>query len=107
MFTGRGDKGRYNNSQRAQFENFKKLGLPVTQNEFNSKLREDDPVAAMAATRFRYAMAPKALPDMNDSKAMFDYWLKYYNGNGVTKYQSKEQAYKDFLKGYKLALAND
>ena len=107
MFTGRGDKGRYNNSQRAQFENFKKLGLPVTQNEFNSKLREDDPVAAMAATRFRYAMAPKALPDMNDSKAMFDYWLKYYNGNGVTKYQSREQAYKDFLKGYKLALAND
>jgi hypothetical protein len=107
MFTGRGDKGRYNNAQKAQFENFKKLGLPVTQDEFDSRLREDDPVAAMAAARFRYALVPDALPDMNNSKAMFDYWLKYYNGNGVLKHQSKEKAYKTFLKGYKLALGND
>lgn len=107
MFTGRGDKGRYNNAQKAQFENFKKLGLPVTQDEFDSRLREDDPVAAMAAARFRYALVPEALPNLDDSKAMYDYWLKYYNGNGVLKYQSKEKAYKTFLKGYKLALKND
>lgn len=107
MFTGRGDKGRFNSSQSSQFENFKKLNLPTSQKDFDARLREDDPVAAMAAARYRYAMVPRALPDMNNPEEMFDYWLKYYNGNGVLKHQSRDKAYQDFLKGYKMALAND
>ena len=107
MFTGRGNEGRFNSSQSSQFENFKKLNLPTSQKDFDARLRQDDPVAAMAAARYRYAMVPRALPDMNNPEEMFDYWLKYYNGNGVLKHQSREKAYKDFLKGYQMALAND
>lgn len=107
MFTGRGDKGTYNAAQRAQIENFKRLNLPTDQRQFDSRLREDDPVAAMAAARYRYAMSPQALPDPNNPQQMFDYWLTNYNGKGVLKHQSREQAYKEFLKGYKMALAND
>jgi hypothetical protein len=107
MFTGRGAEGRYNSSQRRQFENFKKLNLPTDQKEFNTLLTQNDPVAAMAAARYRYALVPEALPDMNNSEAMFNYWLKYYNGNGVLKHQSRAQAFKDFQKAYQRALSND
>ena len=107
MFTGRGNKGVYNAAQRAQIENFKRLNLPTDQKQFDVRLRKDDPVAAMAAARYRYAMVPQALPDANNPQQMFDYWLKYYNGQGVLKHQSREQAYKDFLKGYKMAIGND
>ena len=107
MFTGRGAEGRYNSAQQRQFENFKKLNLPTDQKEFNALLTEDDPVAAMAAARYRYALVPQALPDMNNPEAMFDYWLKNYNGNGVLKHQSRAQAFKDFQKAYKRALSND
>jgi hypothetical protein len=61
----------------------------------------------MAAARYRYALVPQALPDMNNPEAMFDYWLKNYNGNGVLKHQSRAQAFKDFQKAYKRALSND
>jgi hypothetical protein len=107
MFTGRGSEGRYNSAQQRQFENFKKLNLPTDQKEFNALLTQDNPVAAMAAARYRYALVPQALPDMNNPKAMFDYWLKNYNGNGVLKHQSRAQAFKDFQKAYKRALSND
>jgi hypothetical protein len=107
MFTGRGSEGRYNSAQQRQFENFKKLNLPTDQKEFNALLTQDNPVAAMAAARYRYALVPQGLPDMNNPKAMFDYWLKNYNGNGVLKHQSRAQAFKDFQKAYKRALSND
>jgi hypothetical protein len=107
MFTGRGAEGRYNSAQQRQFENFKKLNLPTDQKEFNALLTQDNPVAAMAAARYRYALVPQALPDMNNPEAMFDYWLKNYNGNGVLKHQSRAQAFKDFQKAYKRALSND
>ena len=107
MFTGRGAEGRYNAAQQRQFENFKKLNLPTDQKEFNALLTQDNPVAAMAAARYRYALVPQALPDMNNPEAMFDYWLKNYNGNGVLKHQSRAQAFKDFQKAYKRALSND
>jgi hypothetical protein len=107
MFTGRGAEGRYNSAQQRQFENFKKLNLPTDQKEFNALLTQDNPVAAMAAARYRYALVPQALPDMNNPEAMFNYWLKYYNGNGVLKHQSRAQAFKDFQKAYKRALSND
>jgi hypothetical protein len=107
MFTGRGAEGRYNAAQQRQFENFKKLNLPTDQKEFNALLTQDNPVAAMAAARYRYALVPQALPDMNNPEAMFDYWLKNYNGNGVLKHQSRAQAFKDFQKAYQRALSND
>lgn len=107
MFTGRGAEGRYNSSQRRQFENFKKLNLPTDKKEFNTLLTQNDPVAAMAAARYKYALVPEALPDMNNPEAMFNYWLKYYNGNGVLKHQSKAQAFKDFQRAYQRALSND
>ena len=107
MFTGRGDKGNYNAAQRAQMENFKRLNLPTDQKQFDSRLRKDDPVAAMAAARYRYAMSPQALPDPNNPQQMFDYWLTNYNGKGVLKHQTRDQAYKEFLKGYKMAVGND
>jgi hypothetical protein len=107
MFTGRGDKGNYNAAQRAQIENFKRLNLPTDQKQFDSRLRKDDPVAAMAAARYRYAMSPKALPDPNNPQQMFDYWLTNYNGKGILKHQTRDQAYKEFLKGYKMAVGND
>jgi hypothetical protein len=107
MFTGRGNKGTYNAAQQSQIENFKRLNLPTDQKQFDARLRKDDPVAAMAAARYRYAMSPKALPDPNNPQQMFDYWLTNYNGKGILKHQSREQAYKEFLKGYKLAIGND
>ena len=107
MFTGRGNKGNYNAAQRAQMENFKRLNLPTDQKQFDSRLRKDDPVAAMAAARYRYAMSPQALPDPNNPQQMFDYWLTNYNGKGVLKHQTRDQAYKEFLKGYKMAVGND
>ena len=107
MFTGRGDEGAYTKTQSSQFENFKRLNLPTEKNKFNTMLKKDNPIAAMAAARYRYALAPPALPDMNKVDDMFEYWLKYYNGNGILKYQTREQAYKTFLEGYKKALAND
>ena len=107
MFTGRGNKGVYNAAQRAQIENFKRLNLPTDQKQFDARLRKDDPVAAMAAARYRYAMSPQALPDPNNPQQMFDYWLTNYNGKGILKHQTREQAYKEFLKGYKMAMAND
>jgi hypothetical protein len=38
---------------------------------------------------------------------MFDYWLTNYNGKGILKHQTRDQAYKEFLKGYKMAIGND
>lgn len=107
MFTGRGAEGRYNSAQQRQFENFKRLNLPTDRKEFNTLLTQDNPVAAMAAARYRYALVPEALPDMNNPEAMFNYWLKYYNGNGVLKHQSRAQAFKDFQRAYQRALSND
>jgi hypothetical protein len=107
MFTGRGNEGAYNTAQQRQFENFKKLNLPTDKKDFNKLLREDNPVAAMAAARYRYALSPKALPDPSNSRELFDYWLKNYNGNGVLKYKSKEEAFKDFQKAYQKAISND
>ena len=107
MFTGRGNQGAYNAAQQRQFENFKKLNLPTDKKDFNKLLREDNPVAAMAAARYRYALSPQALPDPNNSRQLFDYWLKNYNGNGVLKYKSREEAFKDFQKAYQKAISND
>jgi hypothetical protein len=107
MFTGRGNQGAYSTAQQRQFENFKKLNLPTDKNKFNQLLREDNPVAAMAAARYRYALSPQALPDPNNSRQLFDYWLKNYNGNGVLKYKSREEAFKDFQKAYQKAISND
>ena len=107
MFTGRGNQGAYNAAQQRQFENFKRLNLPTDKNKFNQLLREDNPVAAMAAARYRYALSPQALPDPNNSRQLFDYWLKNYNGNGVLKYKSREEAFKDFQKAYQKAISND
>jgi len=107
MFTGRGNQGAYNTAQQRQFENFKKLNLPTDKNKFNQLLREDNPVAAMAAARYRYALSPQALPDPNNSRQLFEYWLKNYNGNGVLKYKSREEAFKDFQKAYQKAISND
>jgi hypothetical protein len=107
MFTGRGNQGAYNAAQQRQFENFKKLNLPTDKNKFNQLLREDNPVAAMAAARYRYALSPQALPDPNNSRQLFDYWLKNYNGNGILKYKSREEAFKDFQKAYQKAISND
>ena len=107
MFTGRGNQGAYNAAQQRQFENFKRLNLPTDKNKFNQLLREDNPVAAMAAARYRYALSPQALPDPNNSRQLFEYWLKNYNGNGVLKYKSREEAFKDFQKAYQKAISND
>ena len=107
MFTGRGNEGAYNTAQQRQFENFKRLNLPTDKNKFNELLREDNPVAAMAAARYRYALSPQALPDPNNSRQLFDYWLKNYNGNGVLKHKSREEAFKDFQKAYQKAISND
>jgi hypothetical protein len=107
MFTGRGNQGAYNAAQQRQFENFKRLNLPTDKKDFNKLLREDNPVAAMAAARYRYALSPQALPDPNNSRQLFDYWLKNYNGNGVLKYKSREEAFKDFQKAYQKAISND
>ena len=107
MFTGRGANGAYNSAQRRQFETFKQLDLPTDQKQFDALLREDNPVAAMAAARYRYALVPQALPSANDQQGMFDYWLKYYNGSGILKHKTRAEAYKDFQRAYQQALSND
>ena len=107
MFTGRGANGAYNSAQRRQFETFKQLDLPTDQKQFDALLREDNPVAAMAAARYRYALVPQALPSANDQQGMFDYWLKYYNGSGILKHKTRAEAYKDFQRAYQRALTND
>jgi len=107
MFTGRGANGAYNSAQRRQFETFKQLDLPTDQKQFDALLREDNPVAAIAAARYRYALVPQALPSANDQQGMFDYWLKYYNGSGILKHKTRAEAYKDFQRAYQRALSND
>ena len=107
LFTGRGYNGAFNSSQNRYFESMRAMGLPTERKAFKELLRQDDPRAAMMAARSRYILAPTALPSPNDKEAMFNYWLKYYNGNGVFKYKTRAEAFADFEKAYAQALSND
>jgi hypothetical protein len=107
IFTGRGQNGAYTSSQQRYLDNMAAMGLPTDREAYTELLRQDDPRAALMAARAKYSLVPQALPAVNDQRGMFDYWLKYYNGNGILKYKTMEEAYKDFQKAYARAMAND
>ena len=107
IFTGRGQNGAYTSSQQRYLDNMAAMGLPTDREAYTELLRQDDPRAALMAARAKYSLVPQALPAVNDQRGMFDYWLKYYNGNGILKHKTMEEAYKDFQKAYARAMAND
>ena len=107
LFTGRGYKGAYNSSQQNYLKSMEALGLPADKDQYRDLLQEDNPVAAMMAARARYALVPEPLPAPSDIEGMFNYWLKYYNGNGVLKHKTRQQAFDDFVKGYRSVIGGN
>jgi hypothetical protein len=101
MFTGKGDKGAYTKGQLDQLKRLNELGLPKTQDEFKKLLKKDDSVASLAAARMVYGSSPEQLPDPNNPQKVFDYYYKYYNKAGASKYGNREKDYNRFLEGYK------
>lgn len=100
LFKPKGDKGNYTKGQKNAFEYLKNFGLPTDQKELEKLLLNNDPLANMAVSRLVYATNPKALPDMNDQKAVFNYWLNDYNHRGAIKHQTEEDLFKIFQEGY-------
>lgn len=107
LFTGRGYKGAYNSSQQNYLKSMEALGLPADKDQYKDLLQQDNPVAAMMAARARYALVPEPLPSANDVEGMFNYWLKYYNGNGVLKHKTRQQAFNDFVEGYRSVIGGN
>jgi hypothetical protein len=101
LFTPKGDKGNYTKGQKNNFEYLKSFGLPTDQKELEKLLLDNDPLANMAVSRLVYATNPKPLPDMNDQKAVFNYWLNDYNHRGALKHQTEEDLFNIFQEGYK------
>ena len=88
----------YTATQLKQFEWLKNLGYDYK--NMDQVLRTDDPVAGMAAARMVYGRSPKALPDASDSKALYDYYLNYYNKGGVDKHGGSDEHLKRWNKLY-------
>lgn len=101
MFTGKGDKGAYTKGQLEQLKRLNELGLPKTQDEFKKLLKKDDTMASLAGARMVYGSSPEQLPDPNNPEKVFDYYYKYYNKAGASKYGNREKDYNRFLEGYK------
>jgi len=100
IFTGKGDNNVFTKGQLNQLKRLNELNLPSDQVEFTKLLKKDNPTAAIAAARIVYANSPEALPDSNDPKKVFEYYYKYYNKAGASKYGNKDKDYKRFLEGY-------
>ena len=100
IFTGKGDNNAFTKGQLNQLKRLNELNLPSDQVEFTKLLKKDNPTAAIAAARIVYANSPEALPDSNDPKKVFEYYYKYYNKAGASKYGNKDKDYKRFLEGY-------
>jgi hypothetical protein len=100
IFTGKGDNNAFTKGQLNQLKRLNELNLPSDQVEFTKLLKKDNPTAAIAAARIVYANSPESLPDSNDPKKVFEYYYKYYNKAGASKYGNKDKDYKRFLEGY-------
>jgi len=96
LFKVRPKSKGYTATQLKQFEWLKSLGYDYK--NMDQVLRTDDPVAGMAAARMVYGRSPDALPDGSDPKALYNYYLKYYNKGGVDKHggsKEHEQRWND------------
>ena len=96
LFKVRPKSKGYTTTQLKQFEWLKSLGYDYK--NMDQVLRTDDPVAGMAAARMVYGRSPDALPDGSDPKALYNYYLKYYNKGGVEKHggsKEHEQRWND------------
>ena len=94
----KGTAQKYTKSQKKWFKRLKELGLPSDKIEFKKLLREDNPLAAIAATRMTYAKSPKSLPKFGDTSEMFNIYYKDYNR--TNKYQDKKTKQKRFESGW-------
>ena len=101
LFKGKGLNNAYTKGQKNNFEYLKNFGLPTNQKDLEKLLLDNDPLANMVVSRLVYASNPKPLPDMNDQKAVFEYWLNDYNHRGALKHQTEKDLFKIFQKGYK------
>ena len=101
LFTPGGANGNFTKGQKNAFQYLKNFGLPTDQKELEKLLLNNDPLANMAVSRLVYASNPKPLPDMNDQKAVFNYWLNDYNHRGALKHQTEEDLFNIFQEGYK------
>ena len=97
VYNPRGDYG-YTNTQKKGFEWLKGLGYEPA--KMDSTLRADDPLAALATTRLIYGRATEPLPDPDNPRAVYDYYVNHYNKHGQDKYGTDEEHYARFLKGY-------
>ena len=97
VYDPRGDYG-YTNSQKKGFEWLKGLGYEPA--KMDSTLRADDPLAALATTRLIYGRATEPLPNPDNPRAVYDYYVDHYNKHGQDKYGTDEEHYARFLKGY-------
>jgi len=98
VFDVREGANNYTAQQKKNEKWLNSLGLDM--NNLETLLRSDDPLASMAVARLVYGRIPEALPSGDDPKAMFDYYLNYYNRKGLLKHGTAEQHYARFLKDY-------
>ena len=97
LFEPRGEYD-YTSSQKKGFEWLKGMGYEPT--KMDSILRTDDPVAAMATARLVYGRAPGALPNPDNPKEVYGYYMDNYNKSGALKYGNDQEHYKRFLDAY-------
>ena len=88
----------YTSSQKKGFAWLESLGLEPA--KMDSLLRADNPLAAMATARLVYGRAPEALPNPDDPKALYNYYMSNYNKSGALKHGNDAKHYQRFLGFY-------
>jgi hypothetical protein len=100
IYAPKGDKGRYLAKEKEILNILEKNGYN-NREQLEKALKEDDPKAAMLASKLYYRESSKlGEPNPNNPKEVFNYHYNVYNKAGSAKHNTEEEEYQRFLKGW-------
>ena len=100
IYAPRGDKGRYLAKEKEILDVLQRNGYNDRE-QLEKALREDDPKAAILASKLYYKESSKLEePNPNNPKEVFNYHYGVYNKAGSAKHNTEEEEYQRFLKGW-------
>jgi len=100
IYAPKGNKGRYLTKEKEILDVLERNGYNNRQ-QLEKALREDDPKAAILASKLYYKESSKLKePNPNNPKEVFNYHYNVYNKAGSAKHNTEEEEYQRFLKGW-------
>ena len=99
LFKPKGEKNRYTQQQKNNFQMLTDLGLPTDKAGLKKLLRNEDPYAALGTvkTLYRNEGVLSNLPNPTDTAAYINLYIKEFNKEGAIKHQDKDKLQKSVL----------